>query len=378
MDSALLEELLHEDESATLDFKRDQYPLENANKYQKSELIKDVLAFANSWRRADAYILIGVDEVKGGRSIPVGVDCHLDDASLQQLVNSKTNRPVDFSYVAGTTEENVSIGIIHIPVQDRPFFLTGDYGKLKENVVYIRRSSSTDEANPEEIKRMGVVPLRVSVSSLVVEFVDPETKEPLGSEISLKCVALDLPAESDIPSLNKRLNHYGLEKINTDYYRDFAKFIYEIGLLSKVQFCVQNTSNVAVERPKLIVELPLMEGLLLKEEKLSQPAKKIWPGISDITPIPDLIQSGDSYLKIEKLDDRWKVVAGFENMRPGDSVLSKEFYVGCSVESKIKGEGQLFGDNLPEPAIFNIAIDTTADRKNVSLELLKEWANNRE
>jgi predicted HTH transcriptional regulator len=40
---------------------------------EKSELLKDILGFANAWRRATAYILIGVKEVRGGRSNVVGI-----------------------------------------------------------------------------------------------------------------------------------------------------------------------------------------------------------------------------------------------------------------------------------------------------------------
>ena len=80
MKLAFAESLLNEDESSALDFKRDQYPFSRATDDGKSELLKDVLAFANAWRRSDAYILVGVDEVRGGRSRPVGVSEHLDDA----------------------------------------------------------------------------------------------------------------------------------------------------------------------------------------------------------------------------------------------------------------------------------------------------------
>src|SRR6266849_6310051 len=89
IDSSIIEELLHEGESSTLDFKREQYRFIKAADPEKSELLKDILAFANAWRRSDAYILIGVEEVKGGRSRPVGVSKHLEDAHLQQLVNAK-------------------------------------------------------------------------------------------------------------------------------------------------------------------------------------------------------------------------------------------------------------------------------------------------
>jgi predicted HTH transcriptional regulator len=82
MNAKLLEQLLHESESAYLDFKRDQYRFVGASDEEKSELLKDILAFANAWRRNDAYILIGVDEVKGERSKIHGLAWHFDDAIL--------------------------------------------------------------------------------------------------------------------------------------------------------------------------------------------------------------------------------------------------------------------------------------------------------
>src|SRR5437879_757250 len=104
MDPAFINQLLHEEESSALDFKRDQYPFDGADDLAKSELLKDIIAFANAWRRTDACILIGVEEVKGGRSNPIGVGRHIDDAKLQQFVNSKMNRPMSFSYEAITID----------------------------------------------------------------------------------------------------------------------------------------------------------------------------------------------------------------------------------------------------------------------------------
>ena len=130
MDAKLLNDLLHEEESATLDFKRDQYPFAGADDATKSELLKDVLAMANAWRRTDAYILIGVEDMRGSRSNPVGVTAHHDDATLQQFVNSKTNRPITFAYEA-VAIDGYQVGVIRINVQERPFFLKKDYGKLE-------------------------------------------------------------------------------------------------------------------------------------------------------------------------------------------------------------------------------------------------------
>ena len=78
----------------------------------------------------------------------------LDDAKLQQFVNKKTNRPVNFSYSVSQYKE-LEIGVIEIPVQKRPIFLHREFGKIKGNQVYIRRNSSTDIASPDEIFEMG-------------------------------------------------------------------------------------------------------------------------------------------------------------------------------------------------------------------------------
>src|ERR1035437_10062397 len=155
MDRALIEELLNESESSSLDFKRDEYRFDGASNEDKGELLKDILAFANAWRREDAFILIGVDDVRGGRSKPVGVERHLDDAHLQQFVNAKTQKPVAFSYSVEHVDD-VEIGVIRIPVQERPIFLVADYGRLHKDVVYLRRGSATATANPDEIARMGL------------------------------------------------------------------------------------------------------------------------------------------------------------------------------------------------------------------------------
>ena len=79
MDDEFLAGLLYEEEGATLDFKKEQYRFATATKEDKSELLKDILGFANAWRRADAYVLIGVEEVRGGKSIVHGVESQLDD-----------------------------------------------------------------------------------------------------------------------------------------------------------------------------------------------------------------------------------------------------------------------------------------------------------
>jgi len=150
---AVVESLLWEDEGTTLDCKAAQYALADATPEQKSEIIKDLLAFANAFRRADAFILLGVREVKGDRNTILGVAAHLEDAHLQQLVNEKTNRLLEFSYHA-LEIEGKQIGVLRIPQQARPTYLLQKYGKIAARTVYVRHGSSTAIATPEEIIAM--------------------------------------------------------------------------------------------------------------------------------------------------------------------------------------------------------------------------------
>ena len=154
MDSSLIERLLHSEEDQSIDFKRDQYVFAGASDYVKSELLKDILAFANTERSSPAYILIGVQAVQGRRNRLVGVSAHLEDAHLQQFVNSKTQRPVDFIYRA-VYHNLLDIAIIVIPVQQRPVYVNSKYGKVDPGTVYVRRGSSTAVATPDEIAIMG-------------------------------------------------------------------------------------------------------------------------------------------------------------------------------------------------------------------------------
>ena len=154
IDNGTLEYLLYMEEGPTLDFKRDQYRFNNASDRDKSELLKDILAFANTQRYRTAYILVGVEEVKGGRSEVVGVENHLEDASLHQFVNGKTNRQAEFSYFPHHVGEK-QIGVLSIPIQPRPVYALSKFGKVEANTVYIRDGSSTRCASPDEIVAMG-------------------------------------------------------------------------------------------------------------------------------------------------------------------------------------------------------------------------------
>ena len=104
MTNELFERLLFEEEGSTIDFK-EQYRFVNATDEEKSELLKDILGFANALRRSATYILVGVEEVRGDKSnvLSIPASGQLDDHALQQFVNTLVNAPIHFQYRAFST-----------------------------------------------------------------------------------------------------------------------------------------------------------------------------------------------------------------------------------------------------------------------------------
>src|SRR4051812_46770213 len=182
MTNELFESLLFEEEGTTIDFKKEQYWFVKASDEEKSELLKDILGFANAWRRSKTYILIGVEEVRGGRSNVIGIDPsdHLDDHALQQFVNNLVNTPVRFQYRAFTHEgKNVGIFVID-EAQQRPIHLKKNYGKQKKEEVYIGWGSPKERrpATPSEIAQMGKDRPR-DRAELLVEFAEVDRDDAI-------------------------------------------------------------------------------------------------------------------------------------------------------------------------------------------------------
>lgn len=245
MNHHLFEELLHEEEGPSLDFKREQYRFNSCDDEARSELLKDILAFANAWRRSDAYILIGVEEVKGSRCIIIGISNQLDDANLQQFINSKTQRPVNFSYEAFLVDGK-SVGIIRIPPQKRPFFCRKNYGKVKANEVYIRRGSSTALADPDEIAIMGeaVAVTELKEPTLDLEFADITLRKALGVNPSLKSEFLEpltAPKRQYPPFM---MTPEVLEVLSDNGYRDkLIKHVASTAPFVSIGFRIHNSSH---------------------------------------------------------------------------------------------------------------------------------------
>lgn len=157
--TSIFSRLLNSSEVRKIDFKRDQYRLDNET--LKSEFIKDILCIANA-PGDDGYILLGVEAEKGIPRKVTGISYHHDGSELEQIVNSVIDEPIHFEYQA-LTYKGKECALLHIPKSKaKPHWPKKNFGKLKKHVIYTRRSSGNREASIQEIREMCLSTIRIS------------------------------------------------------------------------------------------------------------------------------------------------------------------------------------------------------------------------
>lgn len=369
MEINLIEQLLNESESAYLDFKREQYPFDGADDDVKSELLKDILAFTNAWRRTDAYILIGVQEIKGGMSKIVGITKHLEDHFLQQFVNSKTQQPITLSYIS-MTFDGQQIGVIKIPVQSRPIYLKKDYGKLKKNVVYIRRGSSTDEASPDEIAKMGAAEIgSLTKAEVNVEFANLKSQGLIGRSIVIESKALNLATEQIPDFVEKASNssnplsplmNLSVGQPNKRYYKELVNYFDEKFLLKPIGFAVKNLGQSTIHNVRMTISIEKWSDLkLLVADEFSERPKKYSNFFLEANTVNiPVSMSQRSNLSLETYDEKQVVNIEYGNLQPKVIGWSDEaIFIGARNKEKLDLECHIFADELSEPATFRLTIN---------------------
>ena len=351
---------MHQEEGSALDFKGEQYRFDRGNLGDKAELVKDILTFANSWRLTTAYILVGVKEVKASRNELVGVEHHLDDANLHQFVNSKTQRTVDFRYLPFRTE-NVEIGVIEIPRQERPIYLTTSYGNLRPNDVWIRDGSSSRIATSDEIARMGAERVLYGAPEFTLEWADIYSRKSLLSSQSLTSLFLDppLPPDTFTPIASGFL---ASSLYNHNYSKEIIRCTVERSLLSPLGFMLQNQSALVGKRVRFTGEIYRIRGLVVQEGVEELPERgALLPPIRDFTSDR---HDEEGAISLLEFSDRWEIEIDFGDVRPRDRVWTNgSLFFGARSSMQAVLKGQLKGDNIADPIDCELRISVEAENR---------------
>ncbi|HEY4364913.1 MAG TPA: ATP-binding protein [Bryobacteraceae bacterium] len=143
-------ELIKQGEGTCVEFKERYAPLDGSED-AKAEFLKDMIAFANTRRQADAYIIVGVRHSAEWGAEIVGQEKHPDQANIQQFLDGKINRNISFEFQVAEVGGK-RIGVYRIAKdQPRPIYLKADYKRARAKTAFVRRGSSTDTLTPDEI-----------------------------------------------------------------------------------------------------------------------------------------------------------------------------------------------------------------------------------
>ena len=377
MTNELFERLLYEEEGTTIDFKKEQYRFVKATDEEKSELLKDILGFANAFRRSATYILIGVEEVRGGKSNVLGIDAsdQLDDHALQQFVNNLVNTPVRFQYRA-FMYEGKHVGIFVIDEEQlRPIHLKRNYGKLKKDEVYIRYGSSTEPrpASPSEIAQMGKDKPR-DRAELLVEFAHVDRDNAIGSIVPVSCEFCQVPEAKDIPTASRRVRRSFrdqngfLAPDNSNYYHELAEFEFLTRLCRPVRLTVKNIGAVAANNVRLELVVPMGCGLLPLEDLPPEPEKEEMPGSRAMRGIRPVHLRAPGEVDINRNGERFRIEVDCKDLQPGRRMWSDTFYIGAGQTDDYPITCHVFADNLPAPQEFTLTVTAEVEQTTLSVK----------
>jgi hypothetical protein len=139
----------YEVENTGLDFKAVQYR-------KNDELLKDLVAMANSLVEGTRYIVVGVKVHPSGERRFVGIPEgeFIDDASYQELIRTNVEPPLTFSYSPYSLDGHI-LGVFKIgPNDDLPYMMRKDYLPLKHGDSWIRRGTSTSRLTRPDLDRI--------------------------------------------------------------------------------------------------------------------------------------------------------------------------------------------------------------------------------
>jgi len=374
----LVTSLLYEGEGVELDFKREPYRFMQASDDDKSELLKDILAFANAWRRSDAYILIGVEEVKGARSRVIGIADLLDDAALQQFVNSKTNRPVTFSY-RSLSYEAKQIAVIHIPVQQRPLYLKKDYGRVRANTVYVRRGSATAIADLDEVSTMGAMHQPERRPVLDISFADPTTRRLLSKRRSAKSLILQAPPRSEIPDyvIQRSPFEFGMRSANSSYYRELVKYTSVLRAVSPFYFAISNSGGTTGTDVRVEIRCGKQAGKLLAIDQHDFPTTpRAEYNSLDFSQRVHMPRTYD--VTATDTGDTWVVEGRADKVQPKATFWFQDpVYLGSASDGVVTLDVTIYCDELEQPHTDKLLIEFAAEHRKVNLDDVLELEHER-
>lgn len=133
-----------------LDFKESQYINE-----KKTDLLKDILAMANSRHNGDKFIIVGVKDRPEGKEIKgIKPSDFIDSSNYTQFILSNIEPEIQFDYFKYEYKGSV-LGVFRIYETDnKPYMMRKQFDRLNEGYCLIRKGSTNTLARRSDFDYM--------------------------------------------------------------------------------------------------------------------------------------------------------------------------------------------------------------------------------
>ena len=261
--------------------------------------------------------------------------------------------------------EGVEIGVIEIPIQDRPAYAENDYGKVKARVVYFRAGSSTREATPEEIARMGAQQSLEATPNLVLSWADAGKRRLLSSPYLADRLLLEprLPANTfDSAARPLSVMDRVTFAANDTYSQELIEYCFQQALYVPLGLALTNESRSAARRVRFVGSIPRSAVEILEYlEPLPQPDLLVFSPPHLMLPTGDEVQA-----QFRRSRDRWEISVDFGDIRPRETVFTHSpIWLAVAVSSVVELRGDLFADNLPEPIQCSLEVRFRVEQRRM-------------
>ena len=379
MNDELLTALRYKSEGTDIDFKSAQYRFIGGSDDEKSEMLKDILAMANAWRDGPGYVLLGFKDQRPHPAGVVGISDSIDDAKLQQFVNSKVKPKLTFRYEEHLYEGK-TVGVITIPKQKRPFFLANPYGKLKNNIAYVRRGSSTDEAEPTEIAAMALADSGRGEMLVDLSVLTPDN-EPLPDIFALRYLRFTekLPDyESPRQSLGpfEMVIRSPMWHDNRDFWREYAEYARVNAALIETKFVLRNRSEVQLSNAKLEVIVESLDGQgfeMLAGADLPEEPDSQWSPILGVRSLPEVLERREARLVVDDGGVTPICHVRFGSLLPGEEGQSSDTLAIIPLgPGKLRLHFRILAGELPAPQGDERMLEVTGELTSLDADGLGE------
>ncbi|MDQ6211705.1 AlbA family DNA-binding domain-containing protein [Achromobacter insolitus] len=308
----------------------------------------------------------------------MGISEHIDDSRLQQFVNSKVKPKLTFRYEEHLYEGK-TVGVIVIPKQKRPFFIANTFGKLKSNIAYVRRGSSTEEADPTEVAAMALADsgrgqVRLDLSVLTPENgALPEIITQQYLKFPLKLRDYESPPDTSGPyGMSLRAHMW---RDNKDFWREYAEYARVNAALIEMKFVLKNSSETSLTNAKLEVAVEPIDGqsfqMLAGADLPEQPSPQS-DAMANFRSLPEVLERRNPRLVVDEGGMHPICHVRFGSLLPGEEGRSSDTLAVVPYEpGKLRIRLRILAGELTAPQESEHLIETTGELTSIDVEDLR-------